>query len=830
MGIAVSGPYVYVTDYLNNRIQKFDVNGGWVATWGNGFQNSTHGQFYAPWRITADGTGKFFVTELGNNRIQVVDSSGNSLFMIGGPGGGNGTFNAPRGCALDSNGNLYVADAGNHLIQKFKVIGNAATFVKQWGGTGLCNLPPGSYNQGIFCTLSDIALDAAGNVYAADQGGNSVEKFDPNGNYLGPIGNSSGVDPNGLAFGPNGNLYVAGQSGVSVRAFGPNGNSLYQWGGFGSGPGQFLNVSGVAFDSCGDLFAVDSTGYRVEKFIPCGSTCSIFVPPTITPSFTWTATNTATSTATYSFTATSTPTPTQTFTSTSTATSTATPTSTFTSTFTATPTSTSTLTSTASFTFTATSTATMTSTYTSTQTSTSTATFTPTFDPNFGVAWTQATSLASFAGRWGHASVVFNNQLFVIGGTNNSNTYSDVWSSLNGALWTSLISNAPFGARSYLSAISYNGKLWVIAGSSNNDVWSSVDGINWIQVTAHAAFPARSYQTVVVFNDGTGDKMWLIGGKNQSGNFFGDVWNSSDGITWTNVQLSAPFGTRAGHSCVVANGTLFLIGGQQGSNNNLLNDVWSTTNGVNWNLLTANAPFSTSQMQASVQANGHIWVVGGLSQGLPSSSPDQDDVWYSSNGITWIQATGSAPFNPRDSHGCVSYLGKMWVLGGHYVKKSIPNSPIVALNDVWYSPSSPPLQQGGLSSEMGMARKVQASIEGRSSTPTIPPTTTDMLSPDSSSGLIQSLMAAPNICRGGQLVHFQMGLKSAGKVTLALYTLMGDQVYETQMEGVTGPNDLVWSAQNKNGAPVASGLYIYVVRVDNGLQGETRSGKVVILR
>jgi hypothetical protein len=40
---------------------------------------------------------------------------------------------------------------------------------------------------------------------------------------------------------------------------------------------------------------------------------------------------------------------------------------------------------------------------------------------------------------------------------------------------------------------------------------------------------------------------------------------------------------------------------------------------------------------------------------------------------------------------------------------------------------------------------------------------------------------------------------------------------------------LTWNLQNNQGAPVASGLYIFLVKVDNGVSVQTQTGKVVIL-
>jgi len=41
------------------------------------------------------------------------------LSKWGSQGSGDGQFNSPQGVAVDATGNVYVADSGNHSIQKF---------------------------------------------------------------------------------------------------------------------------------------------------------------------------------------------------------------------------------------------------------------------------------------------------------------------------------------------------------------------------------------------------------------------------------------------------------------------------------------------------------------------------------------------------------------------------------------------------------------------------------------------------------------------------------------------------------------------------------------
>ncbi len=58
---------------------------------------------------------------------------------------------------------------------------------------------------------------------------------------------------------------------------------------------------------------------------------------------------------------------------------------------------------------------------------------------------------------------------------------------------------------------------------------------------------------------------------------------------------------------------------------------------------------------------------------------------------------------------------------------------------------------------------------------------------------------------------------------------MGEKIFSTEVEGTAGLNALVWNGQNNARQAVASGLYFYVVRVDNGITVEVKKGKIVII-
>ncbi|MCI0730793.1 MAG: hypothetical protein L0332_29275, partial [Chloroflexi bacterium] len=148
-----------------------------------------------------------------NHRIQKFDSDGNYLAQWGSLGTGNGEFDAPSGVAVDAAGNIYVAEQYNHRVQKFDSGGN---YLTQWGS-------PGS-EDGQFNYPWGLALDAPGNVYVADTFNYRIQKFDSGGNYLA------------------------------------------QWGRVGRDNGQFVLPQDVTIDAAGQAYIVDTFNHRIQKF------------------------------------------------------------------------------------------------------------------------------------------------------------------------------------------------------------------------------------------------------------------------------------------------------------------------------------------------------------------------------------------------------------------------------------------------------------------------------------------------------------------------------------------------------------------------------------
>ena len=116
-----------------------------------------------------------------------------------------------------------------------------------------------------------VALDSSNDVYVTDHNNNRVVKLAGNGTYLtqwGGYGSGNGqfLSPEGVAVDSSNNVYVADSWGSRVQKFDRNGNYLTQCGSSGTGNGQFLSPEGVAVDSSNNVYVADLENYRIEKF------------------------------------------------------------------------------------------------------------------------------------------------------------------------------------------------------------------------------------------------------------------------------------------------------------------------------------------------------------------------------------------------------------------------------------------------------------------------------------------------------------------------------------------------------------------------------------
>jgi hypothetical protein len=145
--------------------------------------------------------------------------------------------------------------------------------------------------------------------------------------------------------------------------------------------------------------------------------------------------------------------------------------------------------------------------------------------------------------------------------------------------------------------------------------------------------------------------------------FYNDIWNSSDGINWTQVQTQGPSWTKHGAigGSVEFNGKMWILGGgtywTPNTGEELHNDVWSSADGVHWTQNLASAPWAARKYHSVAVFDGRMWVMGGSNLG------DRKDVWYSNDGVNWTELAGT-PWLERHAASLFVYNNALWITAG----------------------------------------------------------------------------------------------------------------------------------------------------------------------
>jgi RHS repeat-associated protein len=272
---------VWVSDSENNRIEEFTATGAFSQAFGWGVLNGKeelqdckttcraglsgtgNGQFKGPQGIAYSATNSdLYVSDGGNNRVEVFTTAGVWVKTFGETGKGNGQFSSPHGLTTDSSGNVWVADQSNSRVEKFNAEG---IYQSAFGKEGTGNAE--------FSGVGDVTI-CGGHLYAVDTAGQRVEELTTSGTYItkfGTAGTGNGqfTQISRIACNPaNGNLYVTDKGGNRVEVFNATGTFLEAFGTGGTGAGQMNTPIGVALSGSGNAYVVDSANNRVQQWVP----------------------------------------------------------------------------------------------------------------------------------------------------------------------------------------------------------------------------------------------------------------------------------------------------------------------------------------------------------------------------------------------------------------------------------------------------------------------------------------------------------------------------------------------------------------------------------
>lgn len=290
---------LYIADGGNNRVQEIAATnhtqwgiamtandiytvagspGGSSGASGNGTPASSS-YLDDPLGVSVDGSGNLYVADSYNDRVvEIPAASGtdwsipmtaNDLYVVAGQTGHSGTtgdgnpatasyLNTPYAIEPDSSGDLYIADSSNNRVQEV-----AASTGTQWGqsmvaddvytvagsptgNSGITTSPePGT--QALFSFVSDLKVDAQGDVFICDQGNSRIEEL---------------AAAEGAQFGQQmsaGSVYT-----IAGSARGANGYA----GDGGPATSALLQAPpGIAVDPAGDVFIADAHNNRLREVL-----------------------------------------------------------------------------------------------------------------------------------------------------------------------------------------------------------------------------------------------------------------------------------------------------------------------------------------------------------------------------------------------------------------------------------------------------------------------------------------------------------------------------------------------------------------------------------
>jgi len=170
-----------------SRLFEFDQSGKYLREIGQNLYG-----FVQAHAVRVDPQDNIWVVDEGSSMVIKFDPEGHVVMTMGrkpeavdnptrpeappAPGSGAGVpgdnFNGPSDVAWDAAGDIFVADGSrNSRIAKFDKNG---TFIKSWGTRGSA---PGQFN-----VPHSIVVDAKENIYVADRGNKRIQVFDTDGN------------------------------------------------------------------------------------------------------------------------------------------------------------------------------------------------------------------------------------------------------------------------------------------------------------------------------------------------------------------------------------------------------------------------------------------------------------------------------------------------------------------------------------------------------------------------------------------------------------------------------------------------------------------------
>jgi DNA-binding beta-propeller fold protein YncE len=204
--------------------------------------------------------GVLTVVQAGAVPVHAGDPSFLLKFTFGGAGEGPGQFRYVEDFALSPDGRLFATDASHAFVQVFEQA--TGRFLSRFGGK--------SDDESGLIKPEGIALGPNGDVYVADYDTGFIKRYDASFKWqqtFSEYGSGHGQNIRAEFMSVyQGRLYMADAGNHRVDVFDLSGKFLFDFGAFGTAPGQLNNPEAAKVNSIGEVFVADLKNNRIQVF------------------------------------------------------------------------------------------------------------------------------------------------------------------------------------------------------------------------------------------------------------------------------------------------------------------------------------------------------------------------------------------------------------------------------------------------------------------------------------------------------------------------------------------------------------------------------------
>jgi sugar lactone lactonase YvrE len=218
-----------------------------------------------PYGIALD-KGRLYVADTGAGGLAIFDLAQHRFQFV--TGNGAGRMKRPINIRIDTDGTRYVTDTGRDQIL---IYDRDDRFVRAYGVEGQFR-PVDVAIAGDRLYVADILHHQ---IHVLDKAsGRPLFKFGKAGSGVGEL-----FHPTNLARGPDGDIYVVETSNYRVQRFTAEGQPARTYGEVGSTLGSFARPKGIAIDQAGRLLVGDAAFQNVQIFDNNGKLLLFFGQP-----------------------------------------------------------------------------------------------------------------------------------------------------------------------------------------------------------------------------------------------------------------------------------------------------------------------------------------------------------------------------------------------------------------------------------------------------------------------------------------------------------------------------------------------------------------------